>query len=302
MSAAIELENLSKTYKTIRGPREALKKVSLNVPVGHVFGFAGPNGAGKSTALKILVGLVQPTSGTAQVFGHPCGSSEARATLGFLPEVTLYHEFMSVLELLRIHAHLAGVPSSDQAARCQEVLEDVDLWERRSSRIKELSKGMKQRFGIAQALVGRPRLLILDELTSGLDPHAQQSLLSMLANLAEKGITIFFSSHHLSEIERVCDSVAILHLGQVRASGTLEEILGDQKQVKMRAYFDEPDHDYLQGWEADIDGSYSCIVNLDDSSRRIDEIRGKSGRIISVDTTRLALEQLFYRLTGEGAE
>lgn len=299
MPTAIEFKDLSKTYKTIRGTQEALKNVSFAVPEGHVYGFAGPNGAGKSTTLKILVGLVHATSGTAQVFGHPCGSSDARAALGFLPEVTLYHEFMSVLELLKIHAHLAGVNPGEQAARCQEVLEDVELWERRKSRIKELSKGMKQRFGIAQALVGKPKLLVLDELTSGLDPHAQQTLLQMLAGLAKKGITIFFSSHHLSEIEKVCDSVAILHKGELRASGSLEELLGDQKQVKIKAFFEQPDDEFTQGWDKDIDGGYSCVVGLDESGARIDAVRSKGGRIAAVDTTRLALEHLFNRLTTE---
>lgn len=301
MPAAIEFRNLSKTYKTIRGPQVALKDVSFVVPEGHVYGFAGPNGAGKSTCLKILVGLVHASSGTAEVFGHPCGSAEARAALGFLPEVTLYHEFMSVLELLKIHAHLAGVESSAQAARCQQVLEEVELWERRKSRIRELSKGMKQRFGIAQALVASPKLLVLDELTSGLDPHAQQTLLEMLSGLSQKGITIFFSSHHLSEIEKVCDSVAILHKGELQASGSLEELLGDQKQVQIRAFFEEPDEKFTADWEKDVDGSFRCVVDLESSGETIDAVRAKGGRIVAVDTTRLALEQLFNTLTTEEA-
>ncbi len=299
MPPAIELKNLSKIYGTGRNQQVALTDVTFAVPQGHVYGFAGPNGAGKSTTLKILVGLVQASSGTASVFGDPCGTPQARSRVGFLPEVTLYHEFMSVIELLKIHAHLAQVPSSDQEARCQQVLEDVELWDRRKSRIKELSKGMKQRFGIAQALIGNPELLILDELTSGLDPHAQQALLTMLLRLAEKGMTIFFSSHHLSEIEKVCDSVTILHRGTVRVSGSLDELLGGQKQVALRASFENIDSDFLSDWTPEIDGSYSCVIDQESCNERLDQIRGKGGQIISLESTRLPLEHLFNRLTSD---
>jgi ABC-2 type transport system ATP-binding protein len=158
---AVEFRELCKTYQTRRETREALKSLTLDIPQGQIFGFAGPNGAGKSTSIKILVGLVRASAGSISIFGHPAGSRAARELLGFLPEVTLYHEFMGAEELLAIHAHLAGLPPKEPKSRIQEVLENVGLWDRRRSRIRDFSKGMKQRFGIAQAILGRPKLLVL---------------------------------------------------------------------------------------------------------------------------------------------
>lgn len=230
---ALELAGLKKTYRTRGQTQVALTGIDLQVAKGQIFGFAGPNGAGKSTTIKILVGLMRPDEGKALVFGHPCGSQEARRQLGYLPETSTYHEFMTANELLNIHAHLAGVPRSEQTARCQEVLELVGLQERGRSRIKEFSKGMKQRFGVAQALVGRPGLLILDELTSGLDPMAQRELLAILERLKAEGITVFFSSHHMNEIEAVCDGAAIIHQGRIHRHGSLDELLTSQ-MVRLR--------------------------------------------------------------------
>lgn len=159
---AIEFRELSKVYKTRRESRSALQGLTLDIPEGQIYGFAGPNGAGKSTSIKILVGLVGASSGSVSVFGHNAGSREARGILGFLPEVTLYHEFMGAAELLDIHASLAGVPRAQRKARIDEVLETVGLAERRNSRISEFSKGMKQRFGIAQAILAKPKLLVLN--------------------------------------------------------------------------------------------------------------------------------------------
>ncbi|MCA9793567.1 MAG: ABC transporter ATP-binding protein [Candidatus Eremiobacteraeota bacterium] len=230
---ALELAGLKKTYRSRGQNQVALTGIDLQVAKGQIFGFAGPNGAGKSTTIKILVGLMTPDQGKALVFEHPCGSQQARRQIGYLPETSTYHEFMTANELLNIHAHLAGVPRAEQAARCQEVLELVGLQDRGRSRIKEFSKGMKQRFGVAQALVGRPGLLILDELTSGLDPMAQRELLSILERLKGEGITVFFSSHHMNEIEAVCDGAAIIHKGQIHRQGTLEELL-TSKMVRLR--------------------------------------------------------------------
>lgn len=223
---AITFESVNKTY---RNGVEALKGISFQVSEGDIYGFAGPNGAGKSTAIKILVGLVRPTSGTTKIFSEPGGSREAKQMIGYLPEVTLYHEFMTVEELLKIHATLAGIPASDAKDNCEKALERVGLSDRRKSRLKEFSKGMKQRFGIAQAIVGDPKILVFDELTSGLDPLAQASLLDLLTELRDQGLTIFFSSHHLREIERICDSVAVIDKGKIRYAGCLDKLLGEEE-------------------------------------------------------------------------
>ncbi|MGE0494701.1 MAG: ABC transporter ATP-binding protein [Vulcanimicrobiota bacterium] len=230
---ALELAGIKKTYRARGQAQVALTGIDLQVAKGQIFGFAGPNGAGKSTTIKILVGLMRPDEGQALVCDHPCGSQEARRQIGYLPETSTYHEFMTANELLNIHAHLAGIPRPEQAARCQEVLELVGLHERGRSRLKEFSKGMKQRFGVAQALVGRPGLLILDELTSGLDPMAQRELLAILERLKAEGITVFFSSHHMNEIEAVCDGAAIIHKGKIHRQGSLDELLTSQ-MVRLR--------------------------------------------------------------------
>lgn len=302
MEKAIEFSDLTKCYRTKTEERHALKGLSLAVESGQIFGFAGPNGAGKSTAIKILIGLVQATSGTASIFGHPSGSREGRALLGFLPEVTLYHEFMGAEELLRIHAHLSGLPKAEHSSRCREVLEQVGLWERRKSRIKEFSKGMKQKFGIAQALLGRPRLLVLDELTSGLDPTAQYNLLMLLKELKDQGYTIFFSSHHLEEIERVCDAAAIIHLGELKAAGTLAELLGLGVKASLRVAFSDgwPEGESSEGWTLDqASGAFQKIVLRTEVGAQLDRVRALGGEILEVTKSADSLERLFHRLTSD---
>lgn len=298
---AVDFRELSKTYKTRRETRRALESLTLSIPEGQIFGFAGPNGAGKSTSIKILVGLVQATSGSVEVFGKPAGSREARDLLGFLPEVTLYHEFMGVEELLRIHAHLAGLPRDQHNSRIQDVLEKVGLWDRRASRLSDFSKGMKQRFGIAQAILANPKLLVLDELTSGLDPHAQANLLQLLLELKQHGLTIFFSSHHLSEIEKICDSVAVIHRGTLRASGSLDELLGDGKRrtVKVKSGPAELDG---QLWQVASDGTATCSIPSEESGPLLDTLRARGIEILEIRSERQSLDTLFHRLTPETEE
>lgn len=299
---AIEFKDLCKTYQARGEKRHALKGLTLDIPQGQIYGFAGPNGAGKSTSIKILVGLVKASSGTVSVFGHPAGSLEARRNIGFLPEVTLYHEFMGAEELLGIHARLAGLPRNEHKPRIAEVLEVVGLSERKKSRISEFSKGMKQRFGIAQAILARPKLLVLDELTSGLDPQAQANLLSLLGGLKAEGLTIFFSSHHLAEIEKVCDSVAILHKGTLRAHGTLDELLGDGKRYSLTV---RPptgvDLDNTQ-WRARGDGTFSCSIPREETAKSLDDLRAQGSEVLELRSERQSLDALFHRLTPEREE
>lgn len=230
---AIRIQGLTKTFRTLRGPVHALSGLDLEVARGEIFGYIGVNGAGKSTSIKILLGLIQATSGQAEVFGLPAGTLEARRRIGYLPEVATYHEFMSAEELLRVHARLAGVAGDQLQRRCDSSLELVGLGERRKSRLSEFSKGMKQRFGIAQALVADPPLLILDELTSGLDPFAQRELREILLRLKERQITVFFSSHHMQEVELTCDRAAIIHRGKLRACGTISELTENRSRVEI---------------------------------------------------------------------
>lgn len=230
---AIDFQGLKKTFRTLRGPVEALRGLDLQVRSGEIFGYIGVNGAGKSTSIKVLLGLIRATAGAAWVFGEPAGSLAARRKIGYLPEVANYHEFMSAAELLMVHARLAGVPRALRAERCRDALEVVGLTARKHSRISEYSKGMKQRVGVAQALVSDPPLLILDELTSGLDPFAQRDLRDILTRLKERNITVFFSSHHMSEVEAMCDRAAIIHRGALQACGTIPELTENRERVEM---------------------------------------------------------------------
>ena len=299
MMNAISFQSVKKTYKTKQGEIPALDDLNLEVPEGSVYGFAGPNGAGKSTALKILVGLIMSDAGKVEIFGHPGGSKEAKRLIGFLPEVTLYHEFMGADELLRIHASLAGVSSKERAEKCEEALLKVGLADRRKSRLKEFSKGMKQRFGIAQAIVGEPKLLVLDELTSGLDPKAQASLLELLQQLRSQGLTIFFSSHHLREIEKICDSVAIIHKGVLRAAGKLETVLGGEDKVSMSLVFKEgctpPSEPVV--WSKEPGGSYTASVAPSEAIPLLKNLGDITQSVNRVESRKQNLEDLFAQLT-----
>lgn len=298
-SAALKLTNIKKSYKTRRGVVSALKDVNMEVGPGEIYGFAGPNGAGKSTTIKILTGLLRPDSGQAHIFEHPAGSTQAKQSIGFLPEVTLYHEFMTPLELLRVHAALAEVPTGEVSARCEQALQKVGLWERRASRLKEFSKGMKQRFGIAQAIVGAPKLLILDELTSGLDPGAQSDLLNLLQDLRDQGMTIFFSSHHLREIERICDSVAILHEGVLQRAGTLDDVLGDESRVFLRVRLVTAEPIEIEGvsWKKESDKVYTCSIKSEQTLPTLERLKPQLAEVHTVETRRQTLEELYADVT-----
>lgn len=297
---ALECSELSKVYKTRSGETiNALDNFSLAVPEGQIFGFAGPNGAGKSTTIKILVGLLRPTSGRAEIFGHQAGTKEAKRLIGFLPEVTLYHDFLSAGELLAIHADLAGIPKKERESRCHEALKRVGLEERKKSRLKEFSKGMKQRFGIAQAIVGNPKLLILDELTSGLDPGAQTDLLNLLCTLRDQGLTIFFSSHHLREIERICDAVAIIDKGVLKTTGSMTEVLGADNTVKLTIKVlkgNAPDTDEVK-WTAKGEGVFTTSTGAEQSLPILNTLEHDRIEVLSLESGRKTLEELFQEIT-----
>jgi ABC-2 type transport system ATP-binding protein len=204
------------------GATEALAGVSLTVDEGELVGLLGPNGAGKSTLTKIACGLVRPTSGEVDVGGHPPSSAAARARLGYLAELFRFPGWMTADELLALHQRLAGADA--QVGERRELLELVGLAEARSVRVEAMSKGMQQRLGIAQALVGRPKLLLLDEPTSALDPVGRRIVRALLAELRGRGVSVLLNSHLLSEVERVCDRVAILDGGQLVAEGRPSEL------------------------------------------------------------------------------
>ncbi|MHB2017146.1 MAG: ABC transporter ATP-binding protein [Candidatus Xenobia bacterium] len=217
----IDLQGLTKVYRRGRQELRALDGLNLQVTEGSVYGLVGPNGAGKSTTIKILAGLLAPTAGSARLGGIGCPKPESRASLGYLPETPVFHDFLTVEEVLDLHATLSDLVS----APIQESLERVGLAARRHSRVRELSKGMQQRLGLAQALLGSPKILLLDEPMSGLDPRAQHEVREILLGLKAGGLTMFISSHQLNDMETLCDRIGVMLGGRLVADRPLSDLM-----------------------------------------------------------------------------
>jgi ABC-2 type transport system ATP-binding protein len=214
---ALEARALRKDY----GPKTAVRDLTLSVPRGEVFGFLGPNGAGKTTSVKMLLGLVHPTSGRGRLLGAPMGAPLARARVGYLPEHFAFHEWLRGRELLRFHGRLLGLGGPPLEAGIEGLLRRVELVEAADRCLREYSKGMKQRIGLAQALLGDPELVFLDEPTSGLDPIGRLLVRDVIRELKARGTTVFVNSHLLSEVEVTCDRVAFVKDGRVVREMTL---------------------------------------------------------------------------------
>jgi ABC-2 type transport system ATP-binding protein len=225
MQSAISLLDISRSFRdhfwTSR--RTVLRSISLQIQPGEVFGFLGPNGAGKTTTIKIVTGLIRPDTGQAHVFSEPAGTIAAKRKIGFLPESPYFYDHLTGYEFLKIHARLAGVV--DVRARIDVLLGMVGLEHARNQRLALYSRGMLQRIGIAQALLGDPQVLILDEPLSGLDPIGRKEIKDIILQEKKKGKTIFFSSHILPDAEAICDRVGIIIKGEIVETGTLSELL-----------------------------------------------------------------------------
>ena len=238
---AIETEGLTKDYLVgfwRPRPYRALDALTLSVEAGEVFGFLGPNGAGKSTTLKLLMQLIFPTGGSARILGSPVGDVSVRRRIGFLAENPYYYDYLTAEELLTYFARLFGYSSSDARTRVTRVLDQVGLGRERRLRLRQFSKGMVQRVGLAQALLNDPEVVFLDEPMSGLDPLGRRDVRDLILSLRARGCTVFFSSHILSDAEALCDRVAIVAQGKLAAAGRLNELLAFE----------------LQGWELVMSG------------------------------------------------
>ncbi|MBM3877721.1 MAG: ABC transporter ATP-binding protein [Verrucomicrobia bacterium] len=226
MSEVIQIEQLLVTYRDpqTRATRTAVDRLTFSVRAGEVFGFLGPNGAGKTSTMNVLLGFTPAQGGAARIFGVDVRQPIARQRIGYLPEMTYYYKFLTAEELLRAYGRIFGLPESEIRRRTDELLALVELEPARRRLIRTYSKGMQQRLGLAQALLNQPDLLILDEPTSGLDPLGRMKVREIILRQKAAGKTVFFSSHELGEVESVCDRVAILHQGQLRALGTVAEV------------------------------------------------------------------------------
>lgn len=227
MISAIAIENLGMVFRTNWGTKKrALENLSLEVKQNEIFGFLGHNGAGKTTTIKILVGLCHSTEGKAEILGIPVRNKDARNNIGYLPENVSFYEYLTGFETVEFYGKLRGFPKDQCRARALAMLEEVGLKEAVSRRVAEYSKGMKQRLGLAQAMIHDPKILILDEPLTGLDPSGRKEMREKIRLLRDAGKTVFFSSHVLSDVELLCDRVALLTRGKLIAVGHVDELLG----------------------------------------------------------------------------
>ena len=294
--AAIVTMGLTKTYGSVT----AVAGLSMSVPRGEVFGFLGPNGAGKTTAVKLLLGLARPTSGTATVLGAPAGAASARRRIGYLPELFRYQSWLSAYEVLVLHCHLARIPKSRVRAEVERALVTVGLADRAHDRVGTFSKGMQQRLGLGVALLGNPQVVFLDEPTSALDPVGRKDVRDIIRHLRDRGVTVFLNSHLLGEVEQVCDRVAVVHHGTVIASGPLSALLSDSG-VRVRVEglgaaagkLERFGHLHRDGGWISVDG-----LALEGVPDLVAEIVALGGRVYAVEPRHQSLEDRFMELLG----
>ena len=297
--AAIEILGLEKTYMVgfwRKRPKRALQPLHLTVDDGEIFGFLGPNGAGKTTTLKMLMGLVFPTAGTARILGKEWTDPEVKAQIGFLPEQPYFYDYLTAHELLEYYGQLSGVPARDRKSRVEEVLQRVGLTDIKGMQLRKFSKGMLQRAGIAQAILHNPKLVFLDEPMSGLDPLGRRDVRDLIQQLQQEGKTIFFSTHILSDAEALCDRVAIINKGELRGVGAVEELTksvqgkvelvwaGTQVPASMKAL----------GAEFHVTGdTVRAVIAENQQDTAIDALRRERLRLISITPLRTSLESYF---------
>ena len=300
MPPVLEFEGVSKTYRRgvlRREPIHALQDFSLAIERGEIFGFLGPNGAGKTTAIHVALGFMRPSSGSGQMLGRPFGDARTRSRVGFLAENVAFYS-RPAKELVAFYGALNAVPRSELRARTRTALEAVSLWPDAERNVSKFSRGMQQRVGLAQALVNDPELLILDEPTSALDPLARVVVREMLLAARGRGKTIFLSSHMLSEIELICDRVAVLHHGRLLRVARTADLLesGDHTEIVARGV---PAGEFAA--VAAANGFVRIEVPTAAQRATLERIWSLGGEVISVNPVRRGLEEVFVELTRDAA-
>ena len=292
---AIELDGIVKTF----GRTTALDGLSLTVGRGELVGLLGPNGAGKTTAIKLLLGLARPTRGSGRVLGAPLGDRAARAKIGYLPELFRYQPWLTAREVLALHAQLAHLPATRRGAAIDESLDRVGLTDRAGDAVAGFSKGMQQRLGLGVALLGEPELILLDEPTSALDPIGRTDVRGIVRAARDRGATVILNSHLLTEVERVCDRVVILHHGRTIASGPLDDVVAVDGVRLHVTDLDEGGHAAVAAFgPVTVDDDWLTIRPLDGA--RIPDlvaaIVAAGGRVHAVEPGRGSLEARFLEL------
>ena len=295
---AIETTDLRKRY----GQVDALAGLSMSVGRGEVFGFLGPNGAGKTTTVKLLLGLARATSGTAKVLGAPIGDLGTRRKIGYLPELFRYQPWLKAREVLTLHGELIGMPRTRRRAAADEALGVVGLTDRSNDTVGKFSKGMQQRLGLATALLGEPALIILDEPTSALDPVGRVDVRGIVRGAADRGAAVFLNSHLLSEVEQVCDRVAIIDHGRVVALGDLDDVLGvAETQVRVTGVSATDLPAFERFGPPALEGDVLRIRPMDDAEvpDLVATLVGMGAKVHEVRSGRTSLEQRFLALVAQ---
>jgi ABC-2 type transport system ATP-binding protein len=308
MTNVIEIENLSKDYETGFWKKKkvrALDDLTLSVRGGQIFGFLGGNGAGKTTTIKILMSLLFPTSGSARILGRDISDVSMRRSIGYCPENPYFYDYLTASELMNYFGELFGLEQSRRKQKTEELLSRVGLDEKDwGKQLRKFSKGMLQRVGLAQSLINEPELVFLDEPMSGLDPIGRREIRELISELRENGTTVFMSTHILSDIEALCDEVAILRNGRLAEIGKLDELLNKDSdrrgfEISFTGIGEDALKPALAGLNAAIDfaskpnGVIVTVSDQDEIDAVLAAARGAGGKIVSVEPLKQSLEELF---------
>ena len=301
MNHIVEIENLTKDYEVgfwKKRKVRALDDLSLVVKPGQIFGFLGGNGAGKTTTIKILMTLLFPTSGTARILGSDISDVSMHRRIGYCPENPYFYDYLTASELMKYFGELLGLNSAERSRRASELLTKVGLEEKDwNKQLRKYSKGMLQRVGLAQALINEPEIVFFDEPMSGLDPIGRREIRELIIELRQKGTTVFMSTHILSDVEALCDEVAILRRGKLTATGNLEELLSREGEQQIyEVSLANLSADQLSNGYSVRNTASGVIVEVDDEShieKVLAEARSVGGKLLSVQPVRQSLEEFF---------
>lgn len=301
---AIEIHGLSKDYPVgfwKKRKRPALKPLDLTVEAGETFGFLGPNGAGKTTTLKLLMGIIFPTAGSATILGASIHDPEIKRKIGFLPEQPYFYDYLSAPELLDYYAQLSGVPAEQRKQRIADLLQRVGLGEVGKLQLRKFSKGMLQRVGIAQAIIHDPEVIFLDEPMSGLDPVGRYEVRELIQGLKDDGKTIFFSTHILSDAEALCDRVAVIHKGELRGVGVVNDLRSPSEKTEViwhGAHAVAAVEKYVV--ETHVTGdTVRAIIQNPSLDALLERLRQQQARLVAVTPLHGTLEEYFLARTSE---
>jgi ABC-2 type transport system ATP-binding protein len=299
--SAIDIIDLEKTYLVgfwRKRPKLALRPLRLTIEEGEVFGFLGPNGAGKTTTLKLLMGLVFPTGGTARILGMDLDDPRVKSQIGFLPEQPYFYDHLSARELLNYYGQLSGMPSKGRSARVEAMLTRVGLAESAGVELRKFSKGMLQRVGLAQAILHDPKLVFLDEPMSGLDPMGRREVRDLIHQLRSEGKTVFFSTHILSDAEALCDRVGVIQNGELRGVGAVADLTSHASgkiEIIFRAQ-QVPAALTTLGAEAHVSGDMvNAVLPEAQQDAALDVLRRERMKLISLAPVRRSLEEYYIQ-------